>query len=117
MRNVQEIIQTKRSEEQQASEMKGDPGLGTIKQWLANRSYSEKITTTLIWQLLKMECKFEKPDNDIGNRLSKEWEQEVIDASSNIEKLMSDNSDLPESAIAELIAVTTTTATWIPMSV
>lgn len=99
------------------AETQGNPGLRTIKQWLSNRTYSEKLCAILMWQLINKASTFDEPDDDIGNRTFSKWEEEIIEASGDIKKLVHDNSGLSEESVTELVAVTSTAATWIPMEV
>lgn len=91
-----------------------NPGLRTIRQWLSNRMYTEKLCAILVCQLLEKENTFDEPDDDIANQIITEWEQEIIEASGDIKKLIYDNSGLSEESVAELAVVTSTVSAWIP---
>lgn len=80
----------------------GDPVLQTIKNWLGRRTYSDKLTAILSWQLINKEGEFDKSDEYIGNNYYRQWEQEIIKKSGDPEYL--------NNAEADEVAVTATTA-------
>lgn len=61
----------------------GDPTLFAVKKWLNKRSYAEKLTAVLVGKLIEVESIYEEPDNLIGNNFSKQFEDEVLEASMN----------------------------------
>lgn len=91
------------------TEPEGDPHVKTIKRWLQNRSYSEKLAAVILWQLTSKECHLEEPDNRIGNTLFRQWEKEVVTKSGDSEYL--------ESAPADEVAVTAATTIMLPWHV
>lgn len=92
-------------EDETGTEPKGDPNLKTIKRWFTQRSYTDRLTGVLLWQLINKEHTFEKPDRSIGNDYFKQWEDEIIERAGDPEYL--------ENAPADEAAVTATTAIMI----
>jgi hypothetical protein len=61
-------------------EAAGDPILTTIKHWLAQRSYTEKLSFFVGNELIMHEDCFEKPDNRIGNDFLRTCREAVLQA-------------------------------------
>ena len=93
----------------EAPEPEGDLHLETIKRWLSKRSYSEKLTAVLMWQLVTKESAFEKPDNSIGNDFFHQWEDEIVTNSGDPKYL--------ENAPVDEAAVTSATTIMLPWKV
>jgi hypothetical protein len=108
--------QSKATPKEQAK-TKGERGLQIIKHWMAERTFTEKLTAVLLWQLNNKESCFEGPDRKLPNELFLDWEEEIIQASENPAKMMADHDGFGDETRAEIIAVTMKCATWIPMSV
>ena len=96
-------------EDKSESAEKGDPNLRTIKRWMQQTTYRERLTAILLLELLQKETEFDKPDNSIGNDLISQWRTEIIDAGG--------NSEFFSKTDAEEIAVTSATAMMIPWKV
>jgi hypothetical protein len=94
-----EAAETK--DENAEPEKGGDPALQTIKQWMARRTYTEKLAGVLMLELSKKHGEFDEPDDDIGSDIINEWRETVI-------KMSGDPEYLKE-ADSEEVAVTAST--------
>jgi len=75
-----------RQEETVSCELTGEPMLRTIKQWISQRSYPEKLAFALGNELIMHESYFDL-DSEIGNDFLRKCRQAVIEASGNPEYL------------------------------
>jgi hypothetical protein len=77
--------------------------LKTIKHWLAQRSYTEKLSFVVVNELLMHEHCFEKPDNRIGNDFIRAWRQDIVNACGDSAYLQTAPRD--EAAVTAMAAV------------
>ena len=96
----------------------GEPGLAVIRRWTAERTFSEKLTAILLWQLSNKDSTFEKPDRHIADELFNRWEEEITAAIEDVATFISEHQQkLDVQQISELLVVAAKVATWIPMQV
>ena len=85
--NVEETESQTTDSQEGASEKNDESGaqvyespiaIAAVRQWMAQRSFTEKLTAVMLWQLARIENVFEGPDNKIGNDLYSQFNADVL---------------------------------------
>jgi len=50
----------------------------TVREWMAQRSFNEKLTAVMLWQLARIESVFKGPDGTVGNDLYNQFNADVL---------------------------------------
>jgi len=52
--------------------------IAAVREWMARRSFNEKLTAVMLWQLARIESVFEGPDGTVGNDLYNQFNADVL---------------------------------------
>jgi len=69
---------SKNDDESGAQVYESPIAIAAVKEWMAQRSFNEKLTAVLLWQLARIENVLEGPDNKIGNDLYNQFNEDIL---------------------------------------
>ena len=49
-----------------------------VREWMAQRTFNEKLTAVLLWQLARIEHVFEGSDGKIGNDIYNQFNEDIL---------------------------------------